>query len=59
MELASHLWAFLCEGPLDVDVRWGAPIPLDSGNDRKTATVQARAIIRQSLRESEKEAAAG
>jgi len=52
MELAPHLWALLREGPLDVAVQWGEPIMLDTTNDRKSATLRAQAIIRQSLRQA-------
>lgn len=50
MELASHLGAFVRNGPLDVVVTWGEPI-LFQGN-RKEATAKAETAVRQALQES-------
>ncbi|MGE0628947.1 MAG: lysophospholipid acyltransferase family protein [Hyphomicrobiaceae bacterium] len=35
MEMGSHAWELLKAGPLDVTVRLGKPVPLDSFADRK------------------------
>ncbi len=35
MEIGSHAWELLKAGPLDVSIRIGAPVPLDTFNDRK------------------------
>jgi lyso-ornithine lipid O-acyltransferase len=50
MDLAPHLAAFVREGPLDAVVQWGEPIPFDAAADRKRATVQAEAAVRQAVR---------
>lgn len=49
MELVPHLAAFLKGGPLDVEIRWGAPIPFDAESDRKTAAARAQAEVRLGL----------
>jgi 1-acyl-sn-glycerol-3-phosphate acyltransferase len=46
MDLAPHLMAFLHDGPLDVEIRWGEPIPFDAGSDRKHATVLAERAVK-------------
>ncbi|BAU92131.1 phospholipid/glycerol acyltransferase [Methylorubrum populi] len=51
MELAPHLALFANRGPIDVHVNWGAPIAFDAATDRKVATAQAEAAVRQGLRE--------
>jgi lyso-ornithine lipid O-acyltransferase len=50
MDLAPHLAAFVREGPLDVEVTWGEPIPFDAASDRKRATVEAEAAVRRAVR---------
>ena len=35
MEIGSHAWELLKAGPLDVTVRLGKPVPLESFTDRK------------------------
>ena len=49
MDLAPHLAAFMREGPLDAVVHWGEPIPFDSASDRKRATAQAEAAVREAV----------
>ncbi|MEN3929735.1 1-acyl-sn-glycerol-3-phosphate acyltransferase [Microvirga sp. W0021] len=49
MDLAPHLWAFLCEGSLDVTVFWGDAIPLGSDFDRKAITSDVERTIQQVL----------
>ncbi len=51
MELAPHLALFAGRGPIDVHVNWGAPIAFEAATDRKLATAQAEAAVRQGLRE--------
>ncbi|WP_147048381.1 lysophospholipid acyltransferase family protein [Methylobacterium gnaphalii] len=52
MELAPHLDLFARRGPIDLHVVWGAPIAFEPGTDRKVATAQAEAAVRQSLRDA-------
>ncbi|NEU12054.1 1-acyl-sn-glycerol-3-phosphate acyltransferase [Methylobacterium sp. BTF04] len=49
MDLAPHLAVFLAQGPIDVHVVWGAPIAFDAATDRKRATAQAEASVREAL----------
>jgi 1-acyl-sn-glycerol-3-phosphate acyltransferase len=49
MDLTPHLAAFLRDGPLDAVVHWGEPIPFDSAGDRKRATAEAEAAVRQAV----------
>ncbi|WP_375273935.1 lysophospholipid acyltransferase family protein [Methylorubrum thiocyanatum] len=51
MDLAPHLALFAKRGPIDVHVNWGAPIAFEPATDRKRATAQAEAAVRQGLRE--------
>jgi lyso-ornithine lipid O-acyltransferase len=46
MEMVPHLVGILRGGTLDVDVRFGQPIPFDVGTDRKGATKQAEDQVR-------------
>lgn len=50
MELAPHLAAFVRDGPLDVEVSWGEPIPFEAATDRKRATAEAEAAVRRALK---------
>ncbi|KQQ12952.1 acyl-phosphate glycerol 3-phosphate acyltransferase [Methylobacterium sp. Leaf123] len=50
-ELAPHLALFSNRGPIDVHVNWGAPIAFEAATDRKVATAQAEAAVRQGLRQ--------
>ena len=52
MELAPHLGLFATRGPIDVHIAWGPPIAFDAATDRKQATAQAEAAVRQALRET-------
>jgi 1-acyl-sn-glycerol-3-phosphate acyltransferase len=52
MDLAPHLAAFLRDGPLDVVLWWGEPIPFDSASDRKRATAEAEAAVRRDIRQA-------
>jgi 1-acyl-sn-glycerol-3-phosphate acyltransferase len=52
MDLAPHLDLFTRRGPIDLHVVWGAPIVFEPGTDRKAATAQAEAAVRQSLRDA-------
>jgi 1-acyl-sn-glycerol-3-phosphate acyltransferase len=47
MELVSHLAVFLREGPLDVVVTWGEPMPFNG--DRKQATAAAEIAVRGAI----------
>jgi 1-acyl-sn-glycerol-3-phosphate acyltransferase len=49
MDLAPHLAAFMREGPLDAVVHWGEPIPFDFASDRKRATAEAEAAVREAV----------
>lgn len=49
MDLLPHLGAFLMDGPADVEVRWGEPIPFDAATDRKQAALQAEAAVRHAI----------
>ncbi|CAO4132364.1 lysophospholipid acyltransferase family protein [Methylorubrum extorquens] len=51
MELPPHLALFASRGPIDVHVNWGAPIAFEAATDRKVATLQAEAAVRQGLRQ--------
>lgn len=46
MELPGHLWNVFVKGPIDVEVRFGAPIPFDAGTDRKSVTLAAETEVR-------------
>lgn len=49
MDLVPHLAAFLRGGPVDVEIRWGAPIPFDARTDRKRAAARAEDAVRRAL----------
>lgn len=49
MELASHGWALLQAGPLDVHITIGAPRPLDDFTDRKHLARQSELEVRNLL----------
>lgn len=59
MELAPHLALFATRGPIDLHVTWGAPIAFEAATDRKRATAQAEATMRQALRAARGGPAAG
>ncbi|MEM5581633.1 lysophospholipid acyltransferase family protein [Roseibium sp. AS2] len=46
MELAGHLWGVFCRGALDVVVRWGEPVLVDTDTDRKALTRRLEADVR-------------
>ncbi len=45
-DLAPHLMAFLAAGPVDAVVRFGEPIPLGEGRQRKAVARQAETAVR-------------
>jgi lyso-ornithine lipid O-acyltransferase len=49
MEMQSHAWALLKSGPLDVRIRIGAPIPLDSFADRKDLARRTEDDVREQV----------
>ncbi len=51
MEMTSHAWQLLKAGPLDVQIRIGPPVPLDSFVDRKElARVSERQVREEVVR---------
>ena len=46
MEMGSHAWALLKAGPLDVRVRIGEPVPLESFIDRKALAHHSEQAVR-------------
>ncbi len=51
MEMGGHVWALLKAGPLDVHVRFGAPVTLGELGDRKALASHSEAIIRKDVSE--------
>jgi lyso-ornithine lipid O-acyltransferase len=49
MELTSHVWALLKNGPLDVHIRIGAPLPLDALTDRKALARHSEHEVRRAV----------
>jgi 1-acyl-sn-glycerol-3-phosphate acyltransferase len=49
MEMQSHAWELLKAGPLDVGIRIGEPIPLDSFADRKDLARRSEDEIRENV----------
>lgn len=49
MELASHVWAVLKRGPLDVRLRIGEPVRLEEFSDRKALARYAETQVRADL----------
>ncbi|MFA5948849.1 MAG: lysophospholipid acyltransferase family protein [Hyphomicrobium sp.] len=47
MEMQSHAWRLLKAGPLDVRIRIGQPIPLDSFADRKDLAKKSEGEVRE------------
>jgi lyso-ornithine lipid O-acyltransferase len=47
MEMRSHAWELLKAGPLDVQIRVGAPVPLASFADRKDLARHSEAQVRE------------
>ncbi|WP_245943830.1 lysophospholipid acyltransferase family protein [Acuticoccus kandeliae] len=52
MDMPPHLWWILKHGEIDVDVAFGAPIPLREGIDRKRAAKEAEAVVRHLVGEA-------
>jgi len=46
MELAGHLWGIFTRGALDVIVRWGEPVLVEEGTDRKALTRRLERDVR-------------
>jgi 1-acyl-sn-glycerol-3-phosphate acyltransferase len=49
MEMQGHAWELLKAGPLDVKIRIGDPIPLDSFADRKDLARRSEGEIRENV----------
>jgi lyso-ornithine lipid O-acyltransferase len=49
MDMASHAWKLLGLGPLDVNIRIGAPVPLDDFPDRKALARYAEDKVRKDV----------
>jgi len=49
MEMQSHAWSLLKAGPLDVRIRIGQPIPLESFADRKDLARRSEQEIRENV----------
>lgn len=49
MEMTSHVWALLKAGPLDVEVRFSPPVPLDEFADRKALAQHSEKIVRETV----------
>ena len=49
MEMQSHAWALLKAGPLDVTIRIGEPIPLETFADRKDLARRSEDEIRRNV----------
>lgn len=49
MEMASHAWALLKAGPLDVKIRIGPPVPLSDFADRKELARYSEGEVRQAV----------
>lgn len=49
MEMQGHAWQLLKAGPIDVSIRIGAPIPLDSFADRKDLARRSEGEVRENV----------
>ncbi len=49
MEMTSHAWQLLKAGPLDVRIRIGAPVPLESFADRKELARMSERQVREGV----------
>ena len=49
MEMRSHAWELLKAGPLDVEIRIGAPVPLASFTDRKELARHSEGEVRENV----------
>lgn len=52
MDLISHVRRFLENGPWDIEVIWGEPVPFYAESDRKQITLQIEKIIRSSFQKA-------
>jgi 1-acyl-sn-glycerol-3-phosphate acyltransferase len=46
-ELLPHIWALLCQGGIDCEVTFGAPIRFERTSDRKAVARKAEAAVRR------------
>lgn len=51
MEMLSHVWGLLRQGPVDAHVRIGAPLRLENVRDRKKLAVISETQVRQNFAE--------
>jgi 1-acyl-sn-glycerol-3-phosphate acyltransferase len=49
MDMQSHAWQLLKAGPLDVHVKIGAPVPLESFADRKELALKTEMEVRENV----------
>jgi 1-acyl-sn-glycerol-3-phosphate acyltransferase len=49
MEMGGHVWQILKAGPIEVTVRFGAPIPLDDFPDRKALARHSETKVREEV----------
>jgi 1-acyl-sn-glycerol-3-phosphate acyltransferase len=49
MEMAGHAWELLKSGPIDVRIRIGPPVALDSFDDRKQLAAYTEAEVRRNV----------
>ena len=49
MEMQSHAWDLLKAGPLDVDIRISAPVPLNEYSDRKVLARASETLVRNNV----------
>lgn len=49
MEMTSHAWQVLRQGPLDVTIRIGPPVALDSFRDRKDLAKSSETAVRREV----------
>jgi 1-acyl-sn-glycerol-3-phosphate acyltransferase len=51
MDMAGHAWQLLKAGPIDVTVRIGEPVPLESFSDRKALAAFTEEEVRRHVTE--------
>jgi 1-acyl-sn-glycerol-3-phosphate acyltransferase len=49
MEMGGHVWQILKAGPIEVTVRFGAPVPLDDFPDRKALARHSETKVREEV----------
>jgi 1-acyl-sn-glycerol-3-phosphate acyltransferase len=49
MEMQGHAWQLLKAGPLDVHIKIGSPVPLDSFADRKDLALRSETEVRENV----------